>query len=401
MAGLTHLSDVYNKKGKEFLDDLFNKKLTVTEKPDGSIISAQKSENGPIFFKRDDRQPISKLDRTIISLYEEPIDFITKKMDKIDVPSNLRFGFEYFQNTNPVSIAYDRLPKNSLVLTHMKKMDGDKVVEFIDNPNILKSWAKKFDVEEPYVIFDGKLDKNQKEELIRFLETPFEDLVKRFSTSSFTKYIVSVLNPLLKKMALHNTTDSSIEGLVFKFNDGEYLAKVVDPVFTQAAKDKAKDRIEGKKSSDEFALILNSFISWTYDTGSIESTRIEGDDQDEKYIDLMVKLTKRYIEDNKIFLSGVKIDKPDFAKAPEFRLNTKMLRDRDIVDFIKKNPDYEDMFKMLLSGFKKPRTKKTELIDDNLKNQINRVVNNIKNRISVIGESFMSFSEWKKQKNNL
>lgn len=365
-----------------------------------SILSAQKEETGIVFFKRDDRQPISKLDRTIISLYEKPIEFLTNTMENMDLPSNLRFGFEYFQNTNPVSIAYDRLPKNQLVLTHMKKMNGDKVIEFIDNADTLKSWAKKFDVEEPFVIFEGKLDNKQKEQLVEFLETPFDDLVKRFETSSFTKYIVGILNPDLKKTALNNTTDAPIEGLMFKFNDGEFLAKVVDPVFTQAAKDKAKDRIEGKQSSDEFALILNSFISWLNDTNYIEKVTIDGKDEDEKYIDLMVQLTKKFIEDNKTFLKGVEIDKPDFAKEPEFRLNIKMLRNRDVVDFIKKNNDYEDLFKIILSGFRKPRIKKTNLIDDNLKNQINRIVNNIKIKISVIGESFLSFREWKTRKNN-
>ncbi len=94
MAGLQHLFDFYNKKGKEFIKDLLNKELIVTEKPDGSIFSVQQGVNGLNFYKRDDRQPISVLDRTIISLYEPPIKYIEKVVGDKKLPNNLRFGFE-------------------------------------------------------------------------------------------------------------------------------------------------------------------------------------------------------------------------------------------------------------------------------------------------------------------
>jgi hypothetical protein len=399
MAGLKHLSDIYSKKGKDFLNDLFNKKLVVSEKPDGSILSMQDNGDGPLFYKRDDRQAISKLDRTIISLYEPPIAYLTKVANRVNLPKDLRFGFEYFQNTNPVSIAYDKLPKNGLVLTHMKQVnDAGKVTKFIDDPTILKKWAKKVGVEEPFIIFDGKLSKEQKEKLVEFLETPFEDLVTRFNTSSFTRYIVSILDPSLKNTALNNTLDTAIEGLVFKFNDGEVLAKVVDPVFTQAAKDKAKDRASGKNSSDEFGLILNSFIDWVESNNMLGSVLVDGDTEEEKYIELMTQLTKQYISKNKAFLDGVKIEKPEFAKAADFKLNTNMIRNKEVVDFIKKNPANEDLFKMLLSGFRKIRVRNTNVIDDNLKTSINRLVNNIRTLINTTNEGFLSFKEWKASK---
>ncbi len=223
MAGLQHLFDIYSKQGTEFIEDLFKKNLVVSEKPDGSVFSAQQREDGGMdFFKRDDRQPITKLDRTIMSLYEPPIEYIEKKVGDKKLPSNLRFGFEYFQNTKPVAISYDRLPTNGLVLTHMKELDEKgKVTKFIDDPKTLKKWAKYFDVEEPFIIFDGKLNQMQKEQLEEFLQTPFNDLVEKFKTSSFTKFIISILNPKLRKTALNNTIDKPIEGLVFKFNDGE------------------------------------------------------------------------------------------------------------------------------------------------------------------------------------
>jgi hypothetical protein len=399
MAGLQHLFDIYNKQGKDFIDSLFNKQLTVSEKPDGSVFSAQQRPDGGMdFFKRDDRQPISKLDRTIMSLYEPPIAFIEKQVGKKSLPKNLRFGFEYFQNTKPVSIAYDRLPKNGLVLTHMKELDDNgKVKRFMDNPKDLKKWSKYFDVEEPLIIFDGKLSTSQIQELEDFLSTPFGDLVDRFKTSSFTKYIVSILNPKLKKTALNNTLNKPIEGLVFKFNDGEYLAKVVDPMFTQMARDKAIARNNKPKgSSDEFGLVLYTFINWLEENNIFDDFIADGSNEDEKYLDLMTRIAKRFIAENKIFLKGLNIKKPDFAKAPEFALNTKMIKSKDVVDFMRKHKEFEEIFKILLSGFRKIRKRKTNMIDDNLKNQINIVVNQIKTITTKANESFLSFAEFKK-----
>ena len=94
----------------------------------------------------------------------------------------------------------------------------------------------------------------------------------------------------------------------------------------------------------------------------------------------------------------VKIEKPEFAKADEFKLNTKMIKNKEVVDFIKRNPDNEDLFKMLLSGFRKIRVRNTNVIDDKLKTSINRLVNNIRTLITTTNEVFLSFKEWKASK---
>ena len=39
MAGIKYLSDIYEKKGKAFIENLFNKTVIVTENLDGSAFS--------------------------------------------------------------------------------------------------------------------------------------------------------------------------------------------------------------------------------------------------------------------------------------------------------------------------------------------------------------------------
>jgi hypothetical protein len=71
MAGLSHLKDVYDKQGKEFLDGLLNKTVIINEKMDGAYFGVQKdSETGKFkYFKRN--TPITYVDR-VLSRYFEP-----------------------------------------------------------------------------------------------------------------------------------------------------------------------------------------------------------------------------------------------------------------------------------------------------------------------------------------
>ena len=54
MAGLSHLRDVYEKRGKDFLDSLLNKTVIINEKIDGAYFGAKKDgkKNNFNFFKK-------------------------------------------------------------------------------------------------------------------------------------------------------------------------------------------------------------------------------------------------------------------------------------------------------------------------------------------------------------
>jgi len=63
MSGITHLYDLYNKKGKEFVDKLLNSYVTVNEKMDGSAFIFERDiDSGKFnFYKRDQRNPIKRV----------------------------------------------------------------------------------------------------------------------------------------------------------------------------------------------------------------------------------------------------------------------------------------------------------------------------------------------------
>ena len=75
MAGINHLYDIYNKKGSDFIEQLFNKFVTINEKMDGSAFSFERNRStGKFeFYRRDQRHPITLVDRTLMKYYEKPI----------------------------------------------------------------------------------------------------------------------------------------------------------------------------------------------------------------------------------------------------------------------------------------------------------------------------------------
>jgi hypothetical protein len=91
MSGIKHLSEIYKKQGNEFLNDLFGKEVTVSEKLNGMSFSFERNPfDGTIYFyKRDQNNPISKIDRVLMNYYDEPISYIKNLSEDVlnEIPS--------------------------------------------------------------------------------------------------------------------------------------------------------------------------------------------------------------------------------------------------------------------------------------------------------------------------
>ena len=303
MSGINHLYDLYNKKGKEFVDQLFNTYVTVNEKMDGSAFTFERDkETGKFkFYRRDQRNPITLVDRTLMKYYEKPIQYIESLPPHIleQIPRGWRFGLEYFANTKPVEITYDRIPKNHLLLSYVHEYGDDgKIKKTIQDKGELDNWADLLGVDRAPIIFQGYLTDDQKDKITDFLRTPFEGLVQKFKTQSFVRYIISTLNPELTKTALNDDLDKDVEGIVFRFGEPSkenepVLAKMVDPVFTQMAKDKSMKQREDKPS-DFLGIALMDVMNFILEKG-VDDFRVDGDSEDERYISFMSDVFAKFL----------------------------------------------------------------------------------------------------------
>lgn len=400
---MEHFYKALSKKEQTFLDDLFNSYVTITEKIDGNAFSAEWSGDEWIFYKRNAKNPINVLDRTMMKTYEPLIDFFEEKPTSVTskLQAGLRFEMEHVSTLKPNLIGYDRLPQNNLILHSVSLYNNGKLQNKIEDTKELQKYAKILDVSPVPIIFQGKLNSKQIEELETFLKTPREDLVERFKTESFTRYIFSVLDPKQTKTYLQDNLDSSIEGIVFYFNDKVFLAKLVDPTFEETVLDKKSNNAAMDESEELRNLFLTDFFGFVLDSNLSKYSKIKSKNF-KAYIeivsDLFVEFCKKY--DVKKY-SGIFDKQIDVFKGGEFDINPRFLDD-DIKKIINKNKDLETCFKIALSGLrynKKRFSKDDHPLNKEAINAISLYVNESKLLLESFSEYFLrkELSEYLKE----
>lgn len=409
MAGINQLSDIYKKKGKEFIDKLFNQLVTVSEKLDGSSFSFEKNltDDEICYYKRDKDNPISRVDRILMSYYEKPIAYISSlpKQTLNQIPNGWRFGMEYFCNSNPVNIAYDREPKNGLVLTHIivKDQIGEverTIVEKIE----LDYWADILGIEKSPILFQGLLNEDQKIRIMEYLSISYMEILKKYKTDSFVRFIISILNPDLEKSALNDSLDSPIEAIVFRFGDlngtGEnYVAKIVDPVFLEIARER-RSLNTSQFPNDIYSLALIDVMNFILERG-IDSFNSEGADPEHRYINFIFDVFLRFLEQNESKYKGVDFNEPEYFKKEEFKINKDLIPNIEVKEKVDLDESFETLLQILLSAFRKLKKKPQGFFTEGVIEQFNLLIGEIAdhiNRIGAVQESkgIPTFGEFRK-----
>jgi cytidyltransferase-like protein len=400
MSGISHLYDLYNKKGQEFVEKLFNTYVTVNEKMDGSAFIFERDiETGKFkFFKRDQRNPITMVDRTLMKYYEVPIQYIESLPPHIlnRIPRGWKFGLEFFSNPQPVEIAYDRIPKNNLILSYVHVVEESGVISrTIQEKEKLDEWADLLGVERPPIIFQGKLTDDQKNEILDFLRTPFNELLEVFKTKSFVRFIIGILNPEIKTTALNDDLDKAIEGIVFRFGDPEggdpILSKMVDPIFTEMAKNKAQKRKE-EKPSDFLGITILDVMNFILEKG-VNSFDCKGDSNDERYVSFISSVFVEFLNEYSERYKGSDFQEPEYLKKDEFRINKKFIKNRDVIKYLDEDESFESLFKLVLNSFRKIKKRAGGIINQGTLEQFNLLVQEIQKRVEKVNESLIYESE--------
>ena len=400
MSGISHLYDLYNKKGQDFIEKLFNTYVTVNEKMDGSAFIFERGlESGKFkFYKRDQRNPITMVDRTLMKYYETPIQYIESLPPHVlsKIPRGWKFGLEYFSSPQPVEIAYDRMPKNNLILSYVHVVEeAGTVCRTIQEKEKLDTWADLLGVERPPIIFQGDLSDDQKNDILIFLRTPFDELVEEFKTKSFVRYIIGVLNPELEKTALNEDLDKAIEGIVFRFGDpaggDPVLSKMVDPLFTEMAKNKAQKRKE-EKPSDFLGITILDVMNFILEKG-VDSFSCRGNTNDERYVSFISSVFVEFLNEYSQRYKGADFQEPPYLKKDEFRINKKFITNKDVIKYLEEDEAFESLFKLILNSFRKIKKRAGGIINQGALDQFNMLIQGIQKRVDAVNESTVFESE--------
>ena len=386
---LTNLKDIYKDKGRTFVESLFTKYVIVSEQIDGSRITINRDLNNRLCYCKKDGSPINFIDRTMMVFYETAFThFEDMSMETIlKMPENWIFGFQYFPSNAPANITYDRTPENGLILTDIQIVNQDgRTVKIISDPRVLTDWSNILQVEKPPVIFNGYLTGVQKEKILEYLSTPEKDLENIFNSQSFTRYIISILNPDLRTSALMNDIDKPIEGIVFKFiTPGEnevYSARLIDPIF-QAHASNVKQPIQ-RRSNDIYQIAMLDVIEYV-EMLKLSDISLQAETPDERYIELICQIFNDYIKENGHKYIGVDFETPDFAKKPEFEINMSSIPNERTKEILR-NQKLNDLFKIMVSSFRKYRKNVTPILTQNIVDVLNNKISEIQKKIEMVPE---------------
>jgi len=397
MAGLSHLRDVYEKRGKEFLENLLNKTVIINEKNDGAYFGAKRDakQNNFNFFKKDSK--IGYIDRVLSKYYEPGIrHFESIGGNLTSIPENYVFGMDY----NPSK----EVP---LTLSHIKVLDENyQTSKLIHDKTELDKWAGVLGVNSPTIIFQGKLNDDQKVKIQEFIFTNLPMLAEKFKTQSFSKHILSVLNPVVDENAQPELSDREISEIVFRFFDEEdpigdssTLAKIIDPVFYDNAKNLPQEKVQ-KKSDDYVWIIVTDLMNFieSYRMSDLRSFTISGETADERFISLINHLFIEFIKEYGDKFNDLEIQIPQFLTRPEFDINPELINDPTVIDILSKNPNYKEIYRIFINIFRKKKIKVnstlfTDAMKTNLIDQIDKL-SKVAMGDQLFENYFPSFSEF-------
>lgn len=365
MAGIKHLKEVHDKKGDDFLGNILNEYVIINENINGSFFGVKKSTDGTLkFFKKAGQ--ITYVDQMLMKFYNNAIAYFNNMpKDKIDrIPNNLYFGFQFISNKNGSHSKYDMKPKNGLVLSYIHKLDENgKPIETLQSKEELERWAYFLDVEAPPIIFEGRLDDDQKTAILDFINTPWNELVDKFKTTSFTKFIISILNPGLESSFLMNGLKDGIDEIIFRFyGDQEdpkssvFLAKIVDPIFQEKIMTNEKPE---NKSNDYIWLIVIDLMNYIETLNEYDLRTMCGDseDYDKRFICVINEIFKGFVKEYAFKYDGLVLDVPEYLKRPEFEIDYNLIGDSEIESIIKKDDTYKEVYRILANFFRRVRKK--------------------------------------------
>jgi len=346
---INRLSQVLEKKGPKYVDSLLSENVVITEKIDTFRLIFEKKGDELIFYKKDNT-PITLIERVLTDIYEEALLEIPIITKEAKIPEGYYFGLYYTPVERPLRIPYSKLPK--YILTDITKRDeNNKVIESLDYESI-KEWAAVLCMGRPPIIFEGKLNAEQKNLLISYDLRQYDG-----EMDTFSEMIHNIFNTSYSK-------ENIIEGVIIK--SGDKLSQVISYEFDllNEAYEKANE------SRDFYDIIISDLIEFLYD---YNIPMLEAESKDQLYLNIICNIFNNYC-DKRTVNEGID---EKYLMPPQFgyngKLNKKLIENAETLEWINKAPIYEALFKVFVSSFRKVK-KPYGLLTEAIINRFNSYV---------------------------
>lgn len=392
---LQKLRDYFNETNRETFMSMLNQKIHVVEKIAASSFHVRRDDLHNKYYKSGSERAMDIVDRTVVKFYENAIRHFQGLKDEVknDMPRDWKFGFDYLIDNETPNFKYSLLPKNNLILTHIQVLnESGKVSKVIRDTEVLNKWAKKLDVQKPPIVFEGLLAGFQKEALVKLLEMNDTEFEKVYEDRSFTRDIYNIFNSGISQTALNESVNDDIDGLIVSFVDGKSMKSFKLEDFRRKTNEKKE-----RKSSDVYQITMVDVIEY-FSAYDFSQHKLVEEKKDKRFIELMSEAFNDYIKSNAAKYIGVKFDTADFAKNESFQLNTSFIKNEKTLRYVN-NPILAELFKIMLSSFRTKREKASDILTDDMVNQMNEIIDSIYKQVDAKLEEnevldFNSFKKW-------
>jgi len=370
MGNLINLNET---DSKELLDQLFKDDLIIIEDVQGSKIWV--NWNGKEFSikpKSLGSEEINMIDLAMQNYYNPAVRYLDSLDFRVKSLLNKKwwFCFEYFPDEQPANIEYKRMPKNGMVLSGIYK-SGKYTFELDE----IAEYARLFDVDLIPVIYQGRLSERTIEAIKYFLNTSEEDLEYVFGEKSFAFFFYKILNPASDgSFLMEDEFQKNLEKLIIRSKSREVSFEILNPLYSKVSDANRTDFVE------IYTLILVNFMNFCQSI-DLKDIKLKGAGKDEAYIYLICRLYNFYVAELKQDLLDFEFVVPQFFDKEKFKINSELIENKMVKEYISESPKLEYIFKVILGSFNKKRKKPIGIFTENTVKLFNLFVDDISNHI--------------------
>lgn len=354
MGKLIQLTDV---NIDNFVDMLTDSEIVVYENVHGS----------KVYFNYDGKQfslktrtlqsePVNKIDMVMQKFYEPAINYLNSIDDRAKklLPRDWWFCCEYFYNTQPSTVAYDKMPKHHLMITSIVKGK-----QFTYRTEEIIEYATLMDIDYQSFIFQGKLSEKQVSAIAFFLQTNEDDLEFLFGQKNFAEYFYSLLSPDATHSTFmeNGTFQDAIDKIIIRFaNDDEMALALLNPLYK-------KEENPNSEFIDSYSILLADFMEYLQ-MQDIEKMKPQATEGDAIYLEVMSALFNGYCAKRSTRIVNFDFSVPPFLHDSKFQVNMDIIDNARTRYFVEKDKKLEYMFRIVISSFRSPKRKAVGVLTD-------------------------------------
>jgi hypothetical protein len=396
---MSKLIELSNLNIENFIEMLRDSELVIYENIQGSKVFFQYDGKDMILKARNiNSEPLNLVDLALQKYYMNAWGYLENLDERVKrlLPKGWSFVCQYFFDSQPSHIKYDKLPKNNLMLTAIIKngqftFDYDELVEY---SNLL-------DIECQPVLFKGKLTGKQLEIITYFLNTHQGDLEHIFGESNFAYFFYKILNPQLENSFLMNngTFQDNIEKLIIRTsNDAEIMFSILNPMYST-------NQAEKSEHVDNYTILLTEFLEYLQ-LVNWETVTLKATSSDALYLEMMCLLFNDYCKNRQTKINNFEFSIPPFFYEDKFKINTMMVDNPQTRYWLDSSSKLQYFFKIILSSFRQRKKKAIGVFNDTTLKIFNDSVDMLQalidkklkvvRDVDTLGGNLMNFSDFYK-----